>query len=148
MLPVLYSSSPLARPAVRPANRLAALFDQFFRDDFFGPPAPSNWAAMPLSVWHDEDRVYVEMDAPGLTPDDIELAVHDGALTIQGERRSDDRAALYDGRCYGRFCQRVALPAPVDSDGVEATLASGVLKVTLPKTPESKPKKIAVRGGE
>src|SRR6187549_2526643 len=98
MLPVLYTNnSPLARTTTGPTNRLSALFD-----DFFGPPL---WSGMPLSMWQDEDAVHVEVDAPGLTTSDIELSVHDGALTIQGERKCGDRKADYDGRCYGRFVQ-------------------------------------------
>jgi HSP20 family protein len=137
MLPALRNTGALAPT---PANRLTSLFD-----DLFTPFAAPAWAGQPLTMWEDADAVHVEMDAPGIAAGDIDLSVQDGVLTVQGERKCESKDALYEGRCYGRFAQRVTLPAAVDADRVEATLASGVLKVTLPKTPESKPKKIAVR---
>ena len=48
-------------------------------------------------------------------------------------------------RSYGRFEQRVTLPTPVDADKVEAKLANGVLSITLPKSEEAKPRKIALK---
>ncbi|MBN9518745.1 Hsp20/alpha crystallin family protein [bacterium] len=136
MLPALYNGSPLTRPT----NRLSHLFEQFFRDDPFPPPAMP-----PLAVWEDTNAVYVEMDVPGVASDDIDLSVHDGTLTIQAERKAEARESGYEGRSFGKVVQRVALPAPVTADGVEAVTSNGVLRVTLPKTPDSKPRKIAVR---
>lgn len=136
MLPAIRNTSALA-----PANRLSGLFDEFFAP----PPAPA-WSALPLSVWADDDRVHVEMDAPGVKPGDLEVTVQDGVLTVQGERKCDRADARYEGRWSGRFRQQVGLPAGIDPAGVEARLADGVLSVTLPKAPDRKPRKIAVRG--
>jgi len=148
MLPAIYTSGPaLAPTAGTPANRLSAIFDRFFHDDpFFGPlmTAPA-WSALPLSMWEDEQSVYVEVDAPGVTDKDIDVSVHDGDLIIRGERKSEEKRGGYDTRTYGRFEQRVTLPAPVDADKVEAKLANGVLSVTFPKSEAAKPRKIAIK---
>ena len=126
------------------ANRLTPVFDRLF-DDFFAPIAAPAWSGLPLSMWEDENHIYVEMDAPGLTESDIEVSVHAGELIIQGERKFERKQAAYDTRSYGRFEQRLTLSAPVDAEHVEAHLANGVLSVTCPKSEEAKPRKIAVK---
>ena len=96
MLPAIRnSSSVLAPTAGTPVNRL---FDRFFHDDpLFGPlmAAPA-WPALPLSMWEDEQNVYVEIDIPGVTDKDIDVAVHDGTLVIRGERKSERKEGGYD----------------------------------------------------
>jgi HSP20 family protein len=139
VLPALSNGTGLA--PYQPANRLTSLFDQFFNDGGFTPA----WTPVPLSLWQDEDHVYVEADLPGLTEQDVELTVHDGELTLRGERKCERQDCLYEGRRFGRFEQRITLPADVDPDAVEARLANGVLRVTFPKSPASKPRKIAVK---
>jgi HSP20 family protein len=135
MLPALFNDS-LA--PFTTANRLSALFDHAFGDG--RPMAP----ALPFAVWEDEDAVRVEIDAPGVTGEDIDVSVHENLLTVRGERKAR-REGGCDSRTYGRFEQRLTLPAPVDAAGVEATLADGVLTVTLLKSEAAKPRKIAVK---
>ena len=144
MLPAVSTNgSVLAATTGTPANRLPALFDRFFRDDpLFGPlmTAPM-WTALPLPTWEDEQSVYVEGDAPGVTDQDIDVSVHGGDLIIRGERKGGG----YDTRTYERFEQRVTLPCPVNANKAEAKLASGVLSLTQPKSEAAKPRKIAVK---
>ncbi len=145
MLPILSNATSLnpTRTAGGSFNRLASLFDRFFNED--GLPSLASVAALPLAMWQDEDHVFVEMDVPGLTEQDIELTVHGGELIIQGERKSERQEGVYDCRRYGRFEQRLTLPAEATSEGVEAKLVRGVLNVTIPKRPESKPRKITLK---
>jgi len=147
MLPILRNGTALvpATTSAGPANRIASLFDRFFNDEFLAPAAPQAWTTMPLSLWDDEHTIYVELDTPGLTDRDIELSVHDGKLYIRGERKCEHKEGRYDTRSYGQFEQCVSLPAAVDTDRVEAKLANGVLQVTLPKSPEAKPRKITIK---
>ena len=128
-----------------PANRLSSLFDIFFNDEFFTLPTAPEWSALPLALWEDEHNVYVNVDAPGVTDKDIEVSVHGGELVVKGERKCERKEGGYDTRSYGRFEQRVTLPTPVDADKVEAKLANGVLSITLPKSEEAKPRKIALK---
>jgi HSP20 family protein len=148
MLPTIRTNrSALAPTTGTPVNRLATVFDRLFNDDpLFGSlmTAPA-WSALPLSMWEDEQSVHVEIDAPGVTSQDIDVSVHDGDLVIRGERKSERKEGGYDTRSYGRFEQRVTLPAPVDADKVEAKLANGVLSLTCPKTEAAKPRKIAIK---
>ena len=75
--------------------------------------------------------------------------MHDGSLSISGERKSEKKfedAEIYRAeRFVGRFQRTVALPAPVAADRVKAQYKDGVLTVTLPKTEEAKPKQIDVQ---
>jgi HSP20 family protein len=145
MLPALRNNASSLAPWA-PANRLASLFDRFLNEDFFTPVANQVWTAgLPTAMWEDEHNVYVEIDAPGLAAGDIDLAVHQGDLVIRGERKCERKEGVFDSRRYGRFEQRITLPADVAADNVEAKLANGVLTVTLPKSPESQPRKIAVQ---
>src|SRR4028118_1471300 len=73
-------------------------------------------------------------------------AVHRGPLFTRAERRPvEGRTYLYNGRAYGRFERVISLPEAVDTEGVQARLADGLLLIELTKSPEAKPKKIAVR---
>jgi HSP20 family protein len=122
------------------------LFDRFFHDDFFAPfSTPQGWSALPLSVGENDQNVYVEVDAPGMTDQDIEVSVHNGDLVIRGERKCERKEGWYDTRRYGRFEQRVTLPSAVDADKVEAKLTNGVLAITFPKSEEAKPRKITLK---
>ena len=64
MVPVLQSNGSLAHTSQAPVNRLSTLLDRIFNDDIFTPQA---LYALPLSMWEDEDKFYVEVDAPGMT---------------------------------------------------------------------------------
>jgi HSP20 family protein len=145
MLPILRDGS-LTPTVDAPVNRLSNFLDRFFDDDFFAPlPAATRIAAVPLSMWEDDEHLYVEMDAPGIAEKDIDVSVHNGELVVRGERRCERRANGYDTRTYGRFEQRISLPAWVRADQVDAKLANGVLSVTFSKGEEAKPRKIALR---
>ena len=101
-----------------------------------------------LDVYEDKDNLTVKAELPGMKREEVEVSLHDGALTISGERKSetkDGNAEVYRSeRFVGRFQRTVTLPSPVASDKVKASYKDGVLTVTLPKTEEAKPKQIDV----
>ena len=104
-----------------------------------------------LDVYEDKDSLFVKVELPGLKKEQINISLHDGILSISGERKSEEKhedAEVYRAeRFYGRFQRSVTLPASVASDKVKAQYQDGVLTVTLPKTEESKPKHIDVSVG-
>jgi HSP20 family protein len=133
-------------PWTAPINRLEGLFDRFFDDTVFGFGTRAVEAALPMSLWHDEDHIYVEVDLPGMTEQDVEVTVHKGVLYLRGERKPEEgRQYLYNGRTYGRFERTITLPDEVDVDAVQAELSQGVLRLTLSKSPETKPRKITLK---
>ena len=147
MLPVLRNNATFAPVATGPMNRLDSLFDRiFFGDD--GAFMGQAWSGAPVAMWQDDDHIYIEAELPGATEKDVDVTVHNGLLFIRGERRpAEGRNYLYNGRLFGRFERVITLPEAVDTDAVQAKLTAGVLQVALPKSPEAKPKKIAVTTG-
>lgn len=100
-----------------------------------------------MSLWEDNERVYVEFDLPGASLDDIELVIEDGSLRFHVDRKSHqvEGKQWYDERRYGRFERSIALPETVDPDAVEATLDDGVLRVTLGRKAEAQPRKVTIQ---
>jgi HSP20 family protein len=101
-----------------------------------------------LDLYESGDHFVVVVELPGMRKEDIEISLHDGALTISGERKreksSNGETAQRTERYVGTFRRSIALPSRVDPSKVSATYQDGILKVTLPKTEEAKPKQIQV----
>jgi HSP20 family protein len=109
------------------------LFDDVFRMPAFSG-SPVSWPSLEVS---DSDReVRISAEIPGLNEKDVELTVHDGVLTIRGEKKSESEDKGYSERWYGRFERRIALPFGVEEEKAEASFRDGVLTVTLPKSAE------------
>ena len=110
----------------------------------------SHWTPA-IDVFEDKDSLTVRAELPGMKREEIELSLHDGCLSISGERKSENKhedAEVYRAeRFFGRFQRTVSLPAPVATDKVKAQYKDGILTVTLPKTEEAKPKHIDVTVG-
>jgi len=133
-------------PWMAPSNRMEGLFDRLWDRSVAGFGVPANESAVPISLWHDHDHIYVEADLPGMTDQDVEVTVHQGVLFIRGERKPEqERQYLFDGRTWGRFERAIILPDEVDADAVQADLSQGVLRLSLPKSPEAKPRKITLK---
>jgi len=107
----------------------------------------SGWTPA-LDVYEDKENFIVKAELPSMKREDINVSLHDGALSISGERKSEtkheDAEVHRTERFFGRFQRTVALPASVAADKVKAQYKDGVLTVTLPKTEEAKPKQIDV----
>ena len=123
--------------------------DRLF-DDFFAPaearsfaPEQAGGAVWPsLDVVESEQAYMVTAELPGIDQKDIELNLHDNALTIRGEKRSERReeegGRRYSERSFGRFERTIPFDAEIDADKVEAACENGVLKVTLPKNAQAR----------
>jgi len=110
----------------------------------------SGWTPA-LDMHEDKDNIIVKAELPGMKKEDVDVSLHDGSLSISGERKAEtkhENAEVYrTERFVGRFQRTVALPAPVAADKVKAVYKDGVLTITLPKTEEAKPKQIDVNVG-
>ena len=135
-------------------GRLSNLRDEL--DNLFELPFLSNFANqaqlfsgwMPaLDLYQDNDNVVAVVELPGMRKEDIEISLHEGMLTISGERKSEtgeNGKAERSERYVGKFRRSVTLPTRVDASKVNATYKDGILTVTLPKAEEAKPRKIQV----
>jgi len=107
----------------------------------------SGWTPA-LDMFEDKDNVYVRAELPGMKKEEIDLSLHNGTLSISGERKQETKfegAEVYRAeRFVGRFQRAVTLPTTVAADKVKAQYKDGILTVTLPKTEEAKPKQINV----
>lgn len=127
-------------------NRLfEAPFGELARGEFFNVWAPA------LDLQEDHEKFVATLEVPGMRKEDLDVSVHEGVLSISGERKRE-RAPGNGGnyrseRFFGRFQRSIALPKPVNVEAVHATYKDGVLTVTLPKTEEAKPKQIPVNVG-
>lgn len=110
----------------------------------------SGWTVA-LDVYEDADSIFVKAELPGMKKEDIDISLHDGCLSISGERKSEtnrEDAEIYRAeRFFGRFQRTVTLPTSVAADKVKAQYKDGILTVTLPKAEEAKPKHIDVNLG-
>ena len=126
-----------ADPFVTLRREMDRLFDDAFRG--FGVPSlgfgrNGGWPS--LEVSESEKDVKVTAELAGLDEKDVEVLLAEGVLTIRGEKKSEteDKGRHFSERYYGRFERRVALPAEVDEDKVQASFENGVLTVTMPKS--------------
>ena len=107
----------------------------------------SGWTPA-FDLYEDKDNFYVKAELPGMKKEEIDLSLHDGSLSISGERKQEtkvEEAEVYRAeRFFGKFQRTVTLPTPVAVDRVKAEYKDGLLMVTLPKTEEAKPKRIDV----
>jgi len=146
-----YQKPDLAWPSF---GRLSSLRDEL--DRLFESPWTelartsqllSGWTPA-LDVHEDKDNFIVHAELPGMKREEIDVSLHDGALSISGERKTEEKheeaEAYRTERFFGKFQRTVPLPAPVAADKVKAQYKDGVLTVTLPKTEEAKPKQIDV----
>lgn len=106
-------------------------------------------SAPALDVYEDKDSFVVKAEIPGMKKEDIDVSLHDGSLSISGERKSEQQSENAQThrteRFFGRFQRTVNLPAPVAADKVSGQYKDGILTVTLPKAEEAKPKQIDVQ---
>ena len=106
----------------------------------------SGWTPA-LDLYQNNDNVVAVVELPGMRKEDIDVSLHDGMLTIAGERQSssgEGENAERTERFSGKFRRSVTLPTRVDASKVSASYKDGILTVTLPKSEEAKPKKVEV----
>ncbi len=100
-----------------------------------------------LDLYETGDHFVAVVELPGMRKGDIDISLHDGTLTISGERKreiNNGETAQRTERYVGTFRRSISLPTRVDASKVSATYQDGILKVTLPKAEEAKPKQIQV----
>lgn len=130
------------------------MIDQFFgdlQDNDQSSVVTSEWAPR-VDIREEPKQFVIEADIPGVDPKDIEVHMDKGILSIRGERKSESR--VDEGnytrveRARGVFHRRFALPDSADPEGIAAKGKHGVLEITIPKKPETTPRKIEIKPGE
>jgi len=102
---------------------------------------------LPLDVYTTPEEIVIIASLPGLTADELDITIDGDRLTIRGELRPplENVDYLFQERVYGAFSRTLTLNVPVNTDEAEAVFENGVLRLTLPKAEETKPKTIEVK---
>ena len=113
-----------------------------------GSVVTSDWVPA-VDVKEEADRFVIHADIPGVKPEDIDVHMEHGMLTIKGERESEKKEER-EGykrieRSRGSFYRRFSLPETADADKIAANSKDGVLEVIIPKQAEVQPRKIEVK---
>lgn len=103
-----------------------------------------------INVVETAEGVEVTAELPGMKPEEFAVEIKNGALWISGEKKSEkeEKGKSYHRveRTYGEFRRVIPLPATVAEDKVAAEYKAGVLRVTVPKTAEARPRRVEVKG--
>jgi HSP20 family protein len=138
---------------VRPTTDLMSVsraFDRLFDDAAFRPLA---WggpieARLPLDVTSSEDAVMIEAALPGVSPEHVEITVHQDNLTIavkeQEEREEAEGERVYRELRRSTGTRTLTLPSGLDTEHAEATFENGMLRLYIPRAEAAKPRQIKV----
>lgn len=111
-------------------------------------PAASRASALAADVIEDADGYHFYFEAPGIKSESVEVRVEDGRLVVEAERKrpeySKEAQIHLAERTYGPMRRAFAMPEDASHESIKASYQDGVLEITAPKRPESKPVKIKV----
>ena len=131
-------------------RELNRLFDESHFASLSAEEPGINWAPQ-VDLAENEDAFLVVVDIPGVNPDDIDISLNNGILTIKGDRSSEqsikENSLTRRERRHGTFLRQFNLPESVDVDTVSAKSAHGVLTVTIPKATPARPISVAIEAG-
>lgn len=137
-----------------PFRDLANLQDRMNRlfSDQFGQVAEENLTAAafmpPVDVYEDENTLQLKLEVPGVEEKDIDIRIENNMLTVRGERKFEKEEKEKNfhriERRYGTFSRSFQLPPTVNPEEAKADYVNGVLKISLAKRAEAKPKQIKV----
>lgn len=110
-----------------------------------GSTATAEWAPA-VDIKEEADKFVIHADIPGVKPEEINVNMEDGVLTIKGEKKTeaktDEEGYKRIERTYGSFYRRFSLPDTANSDAISAQSKHGVLEIIIPKREAIQPKKL------
>ena len=102
-----------------------------------------------VDIFENKDQIVLEAELPGLKPEDVNISIENNVLTIHGERKFEkkDEGDNFHRveRSYGSFTRSFTLPPTVSSENVEAAFDNGILRLSLAKREEAKPRRIEIK---
>ena len=132
-------------------NRMNRLFRESYSPEGPEEALTTTSFAPPVDIYEDEHNITLKMEVPGIEEKDIDVRVEGNTLTFHGERKfeKEEKEENYRRieRQYGSFTRSFTLPSSVEPSQVSANYDKGVLKVSLAKKAEAKPKQIKVNVG-
>jgi HSP20 family protein len=132
-------------------NRMNRLFRESYSPEAPEEALTTTSFAPPVDIYEDEHTITLKMEVPGIDEKDIDVRIENNMLTVHGERKieKDEKEENFRRieRQYGSFTRSFTLPSSVDPAQVIAHYDQGVLKISLAKKAESKPKQIKINVG-
>lgn len=131
-------------------SEMDRLWDTFLfgRPNTSGLAEEDEWQPA-IDVAETESELVINVEIPGMDPEDIDVSLSEGTLFIKGEKKpkAEEKEADYHliERSYGTFIRSIPLPAEVQSDKISASYKNGILKITLPKSEETQKKEINIK---
>lgn len=151
LIPIGRDRGVTRRGSTDPLTALQREIDHLFEDFTRGWPVFGSTSELTptMDVIETDKEIEITAELPGLQEKDVQVNVADNVLTIKGEKKAekeekDKNYRLYE-RSYGSFSRTLELPASVDPDAIKASIANGVLKVTVPKPAPAQVKKVEVK---
>ncbi|HVL54103.1 MAG TPA: Hsp20/alpha crystallin family protein [Vitreimonas sp.] len=132
---------------------LRQAMDRLFEDSYVRPRTPwsgerSDSSPVPLDISTSPDALVIEAALPGVRPDDVEITVEDGTLSIRAttarERQEDEGGYLVQEIHRGEVSRSLTLPTGLEPDKAEAAFDNGVLTLRIPKAEAVKPRQIRI----
>jgi HSP20 family protein len=129
---------------------LRQVMDRLLEDALVMPRPGATGGGPSVDVYEEGDTLVVEAQLPGLRPDDIDISVENGILSISGQSQAEEerkeRNYLLREKRVGRFSRSLQLPPTYTADPSEATFEHGVLRLVFPKSEAAKPRRIQIGG--
>ncbi|MBA2495451.1 MAG: Hsp20/alpha crystallin family protein [Acidobacteria bacterium] len=104
-----------------------------------------------VDIFENKDQIVLEAELPGMKAEDVNISIENNVLTLHGERRFEKKDESDNfhrvERSYGSFTRSFTLPPTVSSENVNAEFENGVLRLTLAKREEAKPRRIEIKAG-
>jgi len=124
--------------------------DRLFEDTFTRDG--NNWTPA-VDIKENDSDIRIDLELPGMKPEDVEITAENGLLTIRGEKRSerkegDEGRYHVVERSYGTFMRTFSLPQGVDESQIQAEFNEGVLSIRIPKAALPQPKRIQIGGSQ
>jgi HSP20 family protein len=139
------------RDLVSLQERMNRMFDESFRgahrasgeEDWVG----GAWAPA-VDIFEQDGTIVLKAELPGIDPKDVDVRVENNILTLRGERKLESEVKKENyhrvERSYGTFSRSFTLPNAIDTEKIKAEYKDGVLRMSLPKKEEAKPKQISI----
>jgi HSP20 family protein len=151
----------MIRTLVSPINTMHQMadfmdraFSQMWPDEVGFGSLPASTYSLPLDVWEKDNRYFVRAALPGVKPEDLDIEIKDGTLSLSGETKHEfeqDKDSKFWRReySYGKFHRTLRLPDNIKAEDVQATFENGYVTVTIPMVPgEHKSIKVPVKASD
>ena len=125
------------------------ILDNFFGEGFLAPQTEFSGSSLAVDVKESEDEYVINANVPGVKPDDLSIEIDDDVVAISvvdsSDRELGQSGYIMQERKVGNCWRKLRMPGVLDVGSATASLDNGVLSLTLPKSLEAKPKRIAVK---